>query len=49
MKVENVSGGVSVTMTSKNPETAKRIQGYFAGGRMLCPGASGTQNQQDKK
>jgi TusA-related sulfurtransferase len=34
-KVENTAEGVTVKITSKNPETVKRIQEHFAGGP--CP------------
>ncbi len=35
-KTENVAEGVSVKITSKNPEMVKKIQEHFADGKAYC-------------
>jgi YHS domain-containing protein len=37
IKVENSADGVSVKISSKNPETVKKVQEHFASGMMNCP------------
>jgi hypothetical protein len=37
IKSENSADGVSVKISSKNPETAKKIQEHFAAGTKHCP------------
>ena len=37
IKTENSADGVSVKISSKNPETVKKIQEHFAAGMKHCP------------
>jgi Cu+-exporting ATPase len=37
IKIENSADGVSVKISSQNPETVKKIQQHFAAGMKNCP------------
>jgi YHS domain-containing protein len=49
MKSENVADGVSVKITSKNPEMVKRIQEHYASMKACCQKTPPTAKQEEKK
>jgi len=49
MKTENLPDGVAVKFTSKNPETAKKIQEHFVAGKGGCAGCCCCAGQAQEK
>jgi len=49
MKIENLPDGVAVKVTSKNPDTVKKIQEHFAKMKSCCQKKAPSPEQEEKK